>query len=304
MLINFTYIKRDSPVHRLDPRVKFLLLLVYSLIVIQTSNFWVILVGLIAASYYYSQAYLKWQETKRPWTIIIALTIILVGANYFISGGAIVQGVDLSHPHVLFTLPFIGLKSHPPFIGSTPLVFSVESIVFLLTQGMRNISIALLAVPIPYTTDPGLIGVAFRGMGVSDKIAYAIDLSLRFLPSTVRDLNTTLDAQRARGFELDNLRGGIFSKIAKLAPMIVPVVIGSIIGAEDIINAMELRCFGIGKRMWLVELHARRVDSIIITFCFVILAIITIINILGYIYQTGPLHVLHTQGIPGFLAPV
>jgi len=303
MLINFVYIKRDTPIHRLDPRVKFVFLFAYSLSAAQTSNFWFILVGLIGASYYYRQARLKWSETKRAWHFIIFITFILVVVNYFISGGAIVQGVDLTHQHILFNLPFIGFKPHIPFISSSPLPFSVESITFLITQTMRNISIALLAVPIPYTTDPGQFGIAFKGMGISDKISYAIDLSLRFLPTTVRDFRTTLDAQRARGFEIDKLRGGIFSKVARLAPMLVPVVIGSVVGAEDIINAMELRCFGVGKRTWLIELHTRPLDRLLISAGIALFLTVSFLNILGYFYTSGPLHVLHIQGIPQFLLP-
>ncbi len=303
MLINFVYIKRDTPIHRLDPRVKFVFLFAYSLSAAQTSNFWFILVGLIGASYYYRQARLKWSETKRAWHFIIFITFILVVVNYFISGGAIVQGVDLTHQHILFNLPFIGFKPHFPFISSSPLPFSVESITFLITQTMRNISIALLAVPIPYTTDPGQFGIAFKGMGISDKISYAIDLSLRFLPTTVRDFRTTLDAQRARGFEIDKLRGGIFSKVARLAPMLVPVVIGSVVGAEDIINAMELRCFGVGKRTWLIELHTRPLDRLLISAGIALFLTVSFLNILGYFYSAGFFHVLHIQGIPQFLLP-
>src|SRR5207302_6404039 len=132
---------------------------------------------------------------------------------------------------------------------------SSRSMISTLTPSMRNIRLAFLALPVKSTTDPGFTEVAFKGMGVPDKFSYAIDLSIRFLPTIVRDFGTTLDAQRARGFEIDKLRGGFFGKVAKLAPLLVPVVIGSIVGAEDIISAMELRCFGIGKRTWLTELH-------------------------------------------------
>jgi len=147
------------------------------------------------------------------------------------------------------------------------------------------------------------MGVAFKGMGLPDKIAYAIDLSLRFLPTIVRDFMVTLDAQRARGFELDKLRGGIFGKIARLSPLLVPIVIGSIVDAEDIISAMELRCFGIGKRTWFAELHARPIDRAIIILSLSGFALITILNILGNFYTLGPLHSLHIQGIPHFLVP-
>lgn len=303
MLITYTYIKRDSPVHWLDPRTKLILLFAYGFSAIQTSNFWVILAGLIIAAFYYSQAYLKWSETKRPWLFIIAFTILLVVGNYFFSGGAVVQGVDLTNEHVLYRLPFIGLTGKPPFIGPAPLTFSVESITFMLTQGMRNISFFLIGIPIPYTTDPGHMGVAFKGLGLPDKFSYAIDLSFRFLPTTVRDFSTTLDAQRARGFEIEKLRGGIFSKIARLAPMVVPVVIGSIVGAEDIVSAMELRCFGIGKRSWFTELHARQIDRAILVLSIGGFIAITIFDILGNFYSTGPLHFLQVQGIPQFLVP-
>ncbi len=303
MLINFPYIKRDSAIHRLDPRTKILLLLTFSLCVVQSSNLWFNLAALIIALFYYIQAHLKWSETKRTWRFIIVFITILTTVNYFISGGAVVQGVDLSHQHILFSLPFFEFKRGFPFVGPAPLIFSVESITFMLTQAMRFFSIALFAVPISYTTPPDRFGVAFKGMGLSDKFSYAVDLSFRFLPTVVREFGTTLDAQRARGFEIDKLRGGIFSKIARLAPMIVPVVIGSILGAEDIINAMELRCFGIGKRSWLIELHAKQADRILIALGLIAFVAVTTLNVLGYFFNSGPLHVLHTQGIPYFLVP-
>jgi energy-coupling factor transport system permease protein len=303
MLINFPYIQRDTFVHRLDPRAKFVLLFAFGFAAAQTSNFWFMLVSLIGAAYYYHLAQLKWSETKRAWYIIIALNVMIVIVNYFISDGAVVQGVDIPRQHLLFAIPFLSLKPQFPFLGPAPLPFSVESITFMITQGMRNFAIALLAVPIPFTTDPGHWGIAFKGMGMPDKIAYAIDLSFRFLPTIVRDFGTTLDAQRARGYEIDKLRGGIFGKIARLAPMLVPVVIGSIVGAEDIISAMELRCFGIGKRTWLAELHARYIDRVIIVLSLVGFVVVTLLNILGNFYTHGILHVLHIQGIPDFLAP-
>jgi energy-coupling factor transport system permease protein len=303
MLINFPYIQRDTPIHRLDPRAKFLLLLGYGFAAAQTSNIWIILAGLIGAIWYYSLAHLKWIETKRVWIFITILNVMIIISNYFLSGGAVVKGVDLGPQHILFSLPFIGLKPIPPYIGPAPLIFSVESITFMLTQAMRNFSIAFLAIAIPYTTDPSHIGAAFKGMGLSDKFAYAIDLAFRFLPTVSRDFSTTLDAQRARGFEIDKLRGGIFGKIARLAPMVVPVVIGSVVGAEDIISAMELRCFGVGKRTWLIELHARRLDRAIMTLSIIVFLVITAWNIAGNYYHSGLIHALQTQGIPGFLLP-
>ncbi|GAC1669243.1 MAG: energy-coupling factor transporter transmembrane protein EcfT [Ktedonobacteraceae bacterium] len=303
MLINFPYIKRDSPVHRLDPRTKLVLLFAFIFAITQSSNFWFILGGLILACVYYWQAYLTWAETKTAWGYIIVLALMLVLVNYFVTAGAVVQGVDLTSEHVLYRIPFFSLIAKPPFFGPGHLTLSVESLTFMITQIMRNIGIGLFVLPITYTIDPALMGVAFKGMGAPDKIAYSVDLSLRFLPSLARDFLTTYDAQRARGFELEKLRGGVFGKIARLAPMIVPVVIGSIVEAEDIISAMELRCFGIGKRTWLTELHLRIIDRILIIGSFVVLMFVTLLNIVGTFSSNGILHMLHVQGIPAFLIP-
>ncbi len=303
MLINFVYIQRDTPIHRLDPRVKFALLMAYALSVAQTSNLWFVLLGFIGTLLYYRASQLRWAETRRTWIFVLFLCFIFTVVNYFFSGGANVQGVDLSHPHVLFSVPSIGLTNHWPFVVGTRLPFSVESLTFMITQALRIISVVLLALPITYTTNPSQFGVAFRHMGLGDKVSYAIDLSFRFLPTTVRDFQTTLDAQRARGFEIDRLRGGLFSKVARLAPMLVPVIIGSIVGAEDIISAMELRCFGVTKRTWLVELQTRPLDRLLLWLCLVGLLLVTALNIAGAFVPAGPLHVLHTQGLPQFLVP-
>src|SRR5438067_1875258 len=122
MLINFPYVNRNSALHRLDPRSKLILLFAFGFAAAQTSNAWFMFLGLIGAIFYYSQGHLRWIETRRAWIFIIFLNFFLVIGNYFISGGAIVQGVDLSHPHVLFSLPFFVLKSQPSYIGPGPLV--------------------------------------------------------------------------------------------------------------------------------------------------------------------------------------
>src|SRR5438132_14293123 len=108
----------------------------------------------------------------------------------------------------------------------------------MITQTMRNFSIALLVIPIPYTTNPGHLGVAFRGLGIPDRFAYEIELSFRFLPSVARDFGTTLDAKRARGFEIDKIRGGILRKFAGIAEIVVPLFIGFIVGLDVIVDAL------------------------------------------------------------------
>ena len=88
---------------------------------------------------------------------------------------------------------------------------------------------------------------------------------MRFIPTFGRDFTLTIDAQRARGYEIEKLSGGLVAQVRKLAPLVVPVTIHAIAGSEDIIDAMDLRAFGVGVRTWLVELKFRWFDYALVT---------------------------------------
>jgi energy-coupling factor transport system permease protein len=105
--------------------------------------------------------------------------------------------------------------------------------------------------------DPNIYGVAFRRMGASDKFSFSMDLAFRFLPTFARDFATTVDAQRARGYEIEVLKGGLVAKLRRLAPLIIPVTMQATVTGEDVIDAMDLRAFDTSKRTWIKnkELH-------------------------------------------------
>jgi energy-coupling factor transport system permease protein len=150
-------------------------------------------------------------------------------------------------------------------LGWRPVVLlSVERIFFAMAQLLRVFSIAVLTILIPYSLNPAHYGITFSQLGLPDKLAYAMDLTMRYIPSFGRDFQLTLDAQRARGYELENLRGGIVAQVRKLIPLIVPVTIHAIVASEDIIDAMDLRAFGVRRRTWLEELVYQRRDRILI----------------------------------------
>jgi len=70
--------------------------------------------------------------------------------------------------------------------------------------------------------------------------------------------------------------------VRKLAPLIVPVTIHAIAGSEDIIDAMDLRAFGIGPRTWLQKLVYQRRDRILIICGIVLLLASTALSLLGF----------------------
>jgi len=101
-------------------------------------------------------------------------------------------------------------------------------------------------------------------------------------PASARDFALTYDAQRARGYELERVRSGILSQNRRLAPLLVPVVIQAIVGGEEIIDAMDLRFFGVRPRTWLMVLQYHWIDFVWIFFSGVVLNGGIVLPMLGY----------------------
>jgi len=141
---------------------------------------------------------------------------------------------------------------------------------------------ATLAVPIPYTMDPSVYGVTFRRLGLPDKASFTMDLAFRFVPTLGRDFLITMDAQRARGYEVESVKGGIITRLRRLAPLIVPVTMQAIVTGEEVIDAMDLRAFGARPRTWSRQLHFERRDYLYIGLGVVILIVFVLAKILGY----------------------
>ena len=253
MLVTWRYRERDSPVQRFDPRAW---IVFYACYLGSSLMFWDLrylapLLGIAVLAIVTSG--ITWRESRRAW-LFIGGFILLFSFLTFLTGRGGVEFYETEHTIVELRAPFTVLGWRPT------LQISVERTFFALSQLMRVFSVASMTILIPYSLNPELYGVTFRGLGLPDKIAYAMDLTMRFIPTFARDFQLTRDAQRARGYELEKLSGGLIAQVRKLAPLIVPVTIHAIAGSEDIIDAMDLRAFGVGPRTWLQELHYRRRD--------------------------------------------
>jgi energy-coupling factor transport system permease protein len=164
---------------------------------------------------------------------------------------------------------------------------------YATAQLLRFGSMAAMGFPLAYAMAPGDIGPTFARLRVPYKFAYAIDLTFRFLPSLAADMQTTMDAQRIRGYEWDRTKGGPIGRLRKLGPLLVPVTINAIVGAEDTIDAMDLRGFGTGRRTWLRQLAYGRVDWLVLGASIVLFVAVTALSLTG-----------HTRlWVPGFLIP-
>ncbi len=275
MLVTWRYKKRDSLIQSFDPRAW---LIFFACYLTTTLLFWDLryLLGLlIIAIASIFAARIPFNEMKRAW-IFIGGFILFFAFLTFLTGRGGMEVYTTEHLLARLQAPF-------SILGWTPsLDVTLERSFYALSILVRVFSLASMTILIPYSLNPGLYGVTFRGLGLPDKIAYAMDLTMRFIPTFGRDFSLTMDAQRARGYELEKLGGGLFSQVRKLAPLVIPVTIHAILGSEDIIDAMDLRAFGIGPRTWLDQLHYRRRDYVLIGFGVLLLSVSIVLSAWGF----------------------
>lgn len=253
MLVTWKYRPRNTFIQRLDPRTRwiFLFSVILALTIPDIWDYRIVFPLFVLSLTLFFMARIEWKDVRRVFPYIFILVFFIVGVNgMFFGRGGPSSVLDPTSP-VLFEVPFKIPGTNWGWVTQV----TISKLWFAINQMTRMLAMAFLAIPIPYTMDPNIYGTAFRRMGASDKVSFTIDLAFRFLPTFARDLTITIDAQRARGYEMEKLKGGIVARIQRLAPLIIPVVMQSTVTGEEVIDAMDLRAFGTKPRSWLKELH-------------------------------------------------
>jgi energy-coupling factor transport system permease protein len=276
MLVAWKYRKRENSfIQSFDPRAW---LIFYACYLVGLITFWdlrYLLPFFAFALFVLFTSGVKWHEIRRAFLFIVGF-VFFFSILTFLTGRGGVELYQQEHLIRQFKAPF-SLWGWVPTLNIT-----VERIFYAISQFVKVSSLAIMTILIPYSLDPRLYGITFRGLGFSDKFAYAMDLTMRFIPTFARDFQLTVDAQRARGYELEKLSGGLIEQVRKMGPIFVPVVIHAIIGSEDIIDAMDLRAFGIGPRTWIDVLERTPRDRLLIRIGVVVLVLSLALGILGF----------------------
>ena len=274
MLATWNYKSRDTFVQRLDPRARLIFMGCFMVSVFMFWDLRILAIFMLLAIAAILAARLSWHDTSRTW-IVLGIFVIFYALITLLTGRSTLINVRTEHIVLSLSAPFTILGWQPS------LQLSKEQIFLSLGQFARIFSIAGMTILIPFTLDPAQYGITFRQLGMPDKIAFAMDLTMRFVPSLSRDFAMTIDAQRARGYELENRQGGVVGQVRKLAPLLVPVVIHSIVNGEEITDAMDLRAFGNRPRTWLRELKYAPRDYLLIALSVLMLVASVAASLLG-----------------------
>lgn len=218
MFAAWSYRERGGAYCALDERARILVALGGVVACVATTDP-VRLGGLLAAGVLvFLLARIRFVEVRRFAFFAALLTAILVTATY--------------------------LMWEPPADGSETRVERAVG------QTLRILALATFSVVPPFTVDPGRWGVAMRRLGMPSFLAYAVELSMRFVPEYAGRLELVRDAQAARGFEPDPPGVGPLGRLRRRIPWLVPVALDALVAGDDLADAMDLRAFGTGPRTW------------------------------------------------------
>jgi energy-coupling factor transport system permease protein len=264
------YLGRGSWLARRDPRVLILVVALFIFTVLQTWDGRLVFAFLVLSVVYYRSAAIPWSQIRRNWAIVLLFVSFIVTVNIIVAGGE-VRSLPADQLHVYFHMPLVG----------TPI--SAESIALAFTLLMRYLAMATIGFPVAFAIAPSDFGIAFRRLGVPEKFAFGIDLTFRFLPSLAADFQTTVDAQRIRGYDWSAGARGFLGKVRRAGPVVVPTVVNAIAGAEDTIDAMDLRGFGTGRRTWVRQLAFDRTDKLVL---LAFGALLLVVTVTGFLHES------------------
>ena len=243
-MIKIKYFPGNTFLHKLDPRTKFLLLILFIVSEVAFLDIRFLVFPFVASILLYLSAKIPFKEVKSTWRFLLTIIVIISAINAFFT----FLGTSVPNPHVIVRFWIFKI--------------TVEGIVFAVAAIMRFLSLAIISLCVVMTTDPGLYAPALAKLKMPYKGAFVVDLSLRYLPVYVDELDTTMNAQMARGYKV-KARGGLFSRILNTVPLLVPVAMNAMLSIYDVADAMELRAFGSQKnRTWYRTVTLKRLDYV------------------------------------------
>ncbi|MEA2089813.1 MAG: energy-coupling factor transporter transmembrane component T [Thermoproteota archaeon] len=112
------------------------------------------------------------------------------------------------------------------------------------------------------TTSPDRLGLALEQSRVPYEFCFAFTTAVRFVPVLATEAQTIMDAQKARGLELE--RGNFLKRIRNYIPILIPLIVNAIRRSLELAEAMESRAWGaIQKRTNLYRLKITRGDYVL-----------------------------------------
>ncbi|GIO03564.1 energy-coupling factor transporter transmembrane component T [Brevibacillus laterosporus] len=260
MLQNFAigqYIPGDSFVHRLDPRSKFLFIIVFAMVVFMANKaeIYGFLVAILLLCLFMSKLSLSYilRGLKPVWFLLLLTVILQIlltkGGQVYVRWG-------------WFSIEEEGVRQALFVSMRLGLLVVISSLLTLTTS------------PIDLTDGVERMFGPLKKWGLPvHEMALMLSIAIRFIPTLLEETDKIMKAQMARGANFDS--GTLLSRAKAMVAIVIPLFISAFRRAEDLALAMEARGYrGDVGRTKLRQLQFSYRDGILLLFMLVLVAVV------------------------------
>ncbi|MDO5444455.1 MAG: energy-coupling factor transporter transmembrane component T [Eubacteriales bacterium] len=250
------YFPGDTIIHRLDPRTKLIVVVLFIVALFQAQSWLSYAAVLAAAVICMVISHIKPKNIfngLKPMLIVIVLTAFL--NMFYTEGTPVIPGWIITWEGIDKALKMI-LRIVLLITGTFLLTYTTSPM--SLTDGLEYLMSPLKKIKVPV-----------------HEMTMMMSMALRFIPSLIEETDRIMSAQRARGADFES--GGLIKRAKALIPVLVPLFVSAFRRADDLAVAMECRCYHGGEgrtRMKVLRMSASDWIALAVSAAFLILIIL------------------------------
>ncbi len=258
----FDYVERDNWVFNLSGVTKLICFMILSAAVMFTYDLRTILVVMALSFTVLRMSGITFGQIK----VMLWAVVLFLGMNFILT--------------YLFN-PTYGVEiygtCHEIFRFSARYTVTWEQILYQCSKFFKYAAVIPLGMLFLLTTNPSEFAASLNSIKVSYKACYALALTLRYFPDTIRNYNDISVAQQSRGLDLSK-KEKLGVRIKNVLNICVPLIFSTMDRIDVISNAMDLRGFGKHKkRTWYAKRPLKKADYIAIAVsCLILLGVVFI----------------------------
>ena len=248
----------NSLVHRFDPRLKLVLTVAYIVLLFAASNPLGLTLSILFLGVMYKVAKIPVKMIGKSLKPILPIVLFTAVLNLFFVSG---EGDPLVHFWFL--------------------TIYAEGVRYAVLMAVRVMALIAGTSLLTYTTSPIVLTDAIeqllKPLGKLHfpvhELAMMMSIALRFIPTLIEETDKIMNAQKARGAQLDT--GKMTDRVKALVPVLIPLFISAFRRADELAMAMECRCYRGGTgRTRLKVLRCEKQDYIDLAVCIACVAVI------------------------------
>lgn len=248
----------NSLVHRFDPRLKLVLTVAYIVLLFAASNPLGLTMSILFLGVMYRVAKIPVKMIGKSLKPILPIVLFTAVLNLFFVSG---EGDPLVHFWFL--------------------TIYAEGVRYAVLMAVRVMALIAGTSLLTYTTSPIVLTDAIeqllKPLGKLHfpvhELAMMMSIALRFIPTLIEETDKIMNAQKARGAQLDT--GKMTDRVKALVPVLIPLFISAFRRADELAMAMECRCYRGGTgRTRLKVLRCEKQDYIDLAVCIACFAVI------------------------------